>query len=99
MYEKHRSLADMLRHGSRETSVVTVWVAVAYLVTTWLLALGGFDVAVLVAASGVTGVLIGAAVGLIPGCAVQVLSPETRSTGACHGDGHSAVRPVPRSDD
>lgn len=71
--DKRRSLTAMFRHGARETAFVTSWVAVAYLATTWVIGVAGVDVAALVAASGILGVLIGAGVGLIPGCAVQVL--------------------------
>ena len=79
--EKRRSLADMLRHGARETSFVTFWVAIAYLVTTWIINLGGIDLATIVAATGFAGVLIGAGIGLIPGCAVQVLLTGLYATG------------------
>jgi len=81
MEEKRRSVAGMLRHGARETSFVTFWVAIAYLLTTWVVSLGGIDVAALVAASGIAGVLIGAGIGLIPGCAVQVLLTGLHATG------------------
>ena len=73
MEEKRGSVAGMLRHGARETSFVTSWVAVAYLVTTWVIQLGGVDLGATVAAAGIVGVLIGAGIGLIPGCAVQVV--------------------------
>jgi hypothetical protein len=79
--EKRRSISDMLRHGARETSFVTFWVAVAYLLTTWVISFGGIDVAAFVAASGIAGVLIGAGIGLIPGCAVQVLLTGLHATG------------------
>ena len=78
---KCHGLADMLRHGARETAFVTVWVTVAYLATTWIIALGGFDLAAAVAISGVAGVLLGAAIGLVPGCAVQVLLTGLYATG------------------
>ena len=73
MAEKRASIAGMLRHGARETSFVTFWVAIAYLATTWVIEMGGIDLAAAVAATGIVGVLIGAGVGLIPGCAIQVL--------------------------
>jgi hypothetical protein len=71
--DKRRSVAGMLRHGARETSFVTFWVAIAYLVTTWAITFGGVDLAAIAAVSGFVGVLIGAGIGLIPGCAVQVV--------------------------
>jgi Putative, 10TM heavy-metal exporter len=73
MEQKRQSLAGMLRHGARETSFVTFWVAIAYLATTWIIDVGGIDLAAVVAAAGIGGVLIGAGIGLIPGCAVQVV--------------------------
>jgi hypothetical protein len=79
--DKRRSVAGMLRHGARETSFVTFWVAVAYLVTTWAIAFGGIDLAVIAAASGIAGVVIGAGLGLIPGCAVQVVLTGLYATG------------------
>jgi hypothetical protein len=81
MEQKRRSFAGMLRHGARETSFVTFWVAVAYLATTWLIDVGGIDIAAVVAAAGIGGVLIGAGVGLIPGCAVQVVLTGLYTTG------------------
>jgi hypothetical protein len=81
MEEKRQSVAGMLRHGARETSFVTFWVAIAYLITTWVISLGGIDLAILVAASGIVGVLIGAGLGLIPGCAVQVVLTGLYTTG------------------
>lgn len=78
---KRRSLAGALRHGARETSFVTFWVAIAYLLTGWVITVGGVDVAAAVAVSGIAGVLVGAAVGLIPGCAVQVLLTGMYATG------------------
>lgn len=78
---KRNSVSDMLRHGARETSFVTFWVAVAYLLTTWIVTLGGIDLAAAVGVAGGVGVLVGAALGLIPGCAVQVLVTGLYATG------------------
>jgi hypothetical protein len=71
--DKRRSLVGVLRHGARETSFVTFWVTIAYLVTTWAITFGGIDLAAIAGVSGIVGVLIGAGIGLIPGCAVQVV--------------------------
>ncbi|SCL32426.1 Putative, 10TM heavy-metal exporter [Micromonospora nigra] len=67
-----RSVGATLRHSAHEASFVTVWVAVAYL--GWQLVTGvtGFDGSQL-ALAGLAGVLVGALVGLIPGCAVQIV--------------------------
>jgi hypothetical protein len=71
--DKRRSVAGMLRLGARETSFATFWVAVAYLVTTRIITVGGIDVATIAAISGIAGVSVGAGVSQIPGFAVQVV--------------------------
>lgn len=67
-----RSLRQTLRHSAHEASFITVWVAAAYLGWQALSGLTGFDGSQLVLA-GVAGVLVGALIGLIPGCAVQIV--------------------------
>lgn len=67
-----RSVRQTLRHSAHEASFITVWVAVAYLAWQALSGLTGFDGSQLMLA-GVAGVLVGALVGLIPGCAVQIV--------------------------
>lgn len=62
----------VLRHGAHETSFVVVWVAVAYVVWALVHVLTGFDGTQL-PVLGMTGVLVGALVGLVPGCAVQIV--------------------------
>jgi hypothetical protein len=81
MEQKRRSVAGMLRHGARETSFVTFWVAIAYLATRSVIDVGGIDITAVVAAAGIGGVLIGAGIGLIPGCAVQVVLTGLYTTG------------------
>ena len=66
------SMAVVLRHGGREVAFVTVWVAVAYLAWNLLHATTGFDGSQL-PLLGALGVVVGACVGLIPGCAVQIV--------------------------
>ncbi len=66
------SLAQVLRHGGQEVAFVTVWVAVAYVAWSLFTHLSGFDGSQL-PLLGITGVLVGAAVGLIPGCGVQIV--------------------------
>ncbi len=75
-------LAGVLRHAARETCMVTTWVAVAYVVTALVIDLGGVDPTALAGAGGLLGVAVGAAVGLIPGCAPQVLLTGLHATGA-----------------
>ncbi|MFI6264827.1 putative manganese transporter [Micromonospora sp. NPDC051006] len=67
-----RSLRATLRHSAHEASFVTVWVGVAYLGWQVLTTTTGFDGSQL-AVTGLIGVLVGAAIGLIPGCAVQIV--------------------------
>ncbi|WP_210504090.1 putative manganese transporter [Nocardioides xinjiangensis] len=66
------SFAAVLRHGGHEVAFVTVWVAVAYLAWSMVTHLTGFDGSTL-PVLGVAGVLVGALVGLVPGCAVQLV--------------------------
>ncbi|MER6754467.1 putative manganese transporter [Micromonospora echinofusca] len=67
-----RSLRETLRHSAHEASFVTVWVAVAYLGWQVVTTTTGFDGSQL-ALTGLVGVLVGAGIGLIPGCAVQIV--------------------------
>lgn len=66
------SIAGVLRHGGHEVAFVTVWVAVAYLAWSLLTHLTGFDGSQL-PVLGLAGVLVGALIGLVPGCAVQIV--------------------------
>jgi hypothetical protein len=66
------STAAVLRHGGHEVAFVTVWVAVAYLAWSLLTHVTGFDGSQL-PVLGVAGVVVGALVGLVPGCAVQIV--------------------------
>lgn len=66
------SMAAVLRHGGHEVAFVTVCVAGAYLAWSLTTHLTGFDGSQL-PVLGLTGVLVGALVGLIPGCAVQIV--------------------------
>lgn len=63
---------SVLKHGAHETSFVVVWVAVAYVAWACVHVLTGFDGSQL-PLLGLTGVLVGALVGLVPGCAVQIV--------------------------
>jgi len=74
-------LASALRHAAVETAFVVVWVAVALLAVQLLTALAVVDVSAL-ALAGVTGVLIGVAVALLPGCGVQIAFTGLYAAGA-----------------
>ncbi|MGQ5261661.1 putative manganese transporter [Micromonospora sp. ZYX-F-536] len=67
-----RSIRATMRHSAHEASFVTVWVAVAYVSWQIVTTTTGFDGSQL-AVTGLVGVLIGATIGLIPGCAVQIV--------------------------
>src|SRR4051812_32971642 len=66
------SVAQVLRHGGHEVAFVTVWVAVAYVAWSLCTHLTGFDGSQL-PLMGAAGVVVGACIGLIPGCGVQIV--------------------------
>jgi len=66
------SYSAVLRHGGHEVAFVTVWVAVAYLAWSLTTHLTGFDGSQL-PVLGLVGVVVGALIGLVPGCAVQIV--------------------------
>jgi hypothetical protein len=66
------SMTQVLRHGGNEVAFVTVWVAAAYVSWSLLTHVTGFDGSQL-PLFGVAGVLVGALVGLVPGCAIQIV--------------------------
>jgi hypothetical protein len=76
-----QSLRDVMRHSAHEASFVTVWVAVAYLAWQAVITFTGFDGSQ-IAMAGVAGVLVGALIGLIPGCAVQIVFTGLYVSGA-----------------
>jgi hypothetical protein len=63
---------DVLRHGGHDVAFVTVWVAVAYLAWSVVTHATGFDGSQL-PLHGLLGVVVGATIGLVPGCAVQIV--------------------------
>lgn len=63
---------DVLRHGAHEVAFVTVWVAAAYVAWSLVQHTTGFDGSQL-PVLGLVGVLVGAGIGLVPGCAVQIV--------------------------
>jgi hypothetical protein len=67
-----QSLGAVLRHGGHEVAFVTVWVAVAYVAWSLLTHVTGFDGSQL-PVLGLAGVVVGALIGLVPGCAVQIV--------------------------
>lgn len=66
------TLLGRLQGSATEISFVTTWVALAYLGWSLFTTATGFDGSTL-PVFGMVGVLVGAAVGLIPGCAIQIV--------------------------
>lgn len=75
--EEHKlmSLKETLIHSAEDTAFVNTWVFVAYLIYELLVYAVGGDAVVRewMLSSGVTTVIIGALVGLIPGCGPQII--------------------------
>lgn len=78
---KLMSLKETFIHGAEETAFVGTWVFVAYLIyEVGVFMLGGADYAAgemimkeMMLAAGLYSVIIGAAIGLIPGCGPQII--------------------------
>jgi hypothetical protein len=66
------SMTEVLRHSGHEVAFVTVWVAAAYVGYSLFTHATGFDGSEL-PLFGLAGVVVGALVGLIPGCGVQII--------------------------
>ena len=75
-------LRETFTHAAMETSFVTVWVIVAYLLYEYPVALFSVDIAAVAAAAGVLAPIAGALVGLIPGCGPQIVLATAYAEGA-----------------
>lgn len=75
------SVYDTLTHAAMETSFVTVWVLVAFLLYEYGVLFSGVNVTTLAATAGVLAPIGGAAVGLIPGCGPQILLASVYAEG------------------
>ncbi|WP_126664130.1 putative manganese transporter [Haloterrigena salifodinae] len=75
------SVYDTLTHAAMETSFVTVWVLVAFLIYEYAVLLTGIDVTTVASAAGVLAPIGGAVVGLIPGCGPQILLASVYAEG------------------
>ena len=72
--DKLESMRETTIHAAQETSFVTFWVVIAYLVFEFSMLLGGVDETRLAAyGAGIGAILVAAAVGLIPGCGPQII--------------------------
>ncbi len=72
---------DSFRHAAMETSMVTVWVIVAYLLYEYSVSLFNIDIGELAAAAGVFAPIAGTLLGWIPGCAPQIVMAQVYSEG------------------
>ena len=67
------SAYETFQHAAMETSMVTVWVIGAYLLYEYSIVVFTIDIGVLAASAGILAPIGGALLGLIPGCAPQIV--------------------------
>ncbi|ATW87264.1 putative 10TM heavy-metal exporter [Halohasta litchfieldiae] len=75
------SLYETFQHAAMETSFVTVWVLVAYLLYEYPVFLFNLDIAAIAAAAGIFAPIGGALLGLIPGCGPQIVLASAYAQG------------------
>ncbi|QDX39503.1 hypothetical protein FQU85_00435 (plasmid) [Salarchaeum sp. JOR-1] len=75
------SAYETFQHAAMETSMVTVWVIVAYLLYEYAIVISGVEIAALAAAAGVLAPIGGALLGLVPGCAPQIVFAHVYAEG------------------
>ncbi len=80
--EDFQSAYETFQHAAMETSMVTVWVIGAYLVYEYGIVVFSLDIGALAAAAGILAPIAGAALGLIPGCAPQIVFAGLYTEGA-----------------
>jgi hypothetical protein len=71
--EDFASTYETFQHAAMETAMVTVWVIGGYLAYSYGMAIFALDIQALTAAAGVAAPVGGAMLGLIPGCAPQII--------------------------
>ncbi|MFC7197933.1 putative manganese transporter [Halospeciosus flavus] len=76
------TVRETLTHAAMETSFVTVWVVVAYLLYEYGLLFTGIDLQTVAAAAGVLAPIGGAVVGLVPGCGPQIVLAAAYAEGS-----------------
>ncbi|MGL6104569.1 putative manganese transporter [Romboutsia sp.] len=81
---KYLSFKEMIIHSACESAFVITWIFVGYVVyEVGVLLIGGQEVVnVLLLASGVISIFIGALLGIIPGCGIQIMFISLYSNGA-----------------
>ena len=67
------SAYETFQHAAMETSMVTVWVIGAYLIYEYGIVITGMEIATLAETAGVLAPIGGALLGLVPGCAPQIV--------------------------
>jgi hypothetical protein len=80
--ENFASTYETFQHAAMETSMVTVWVIAAYLIYEYSIVIFDIRIAALAAAVGVLAPIGGALLGLIPGCAPQIVFAQLYAEGA-----------------
>ncbi len=80
--ESFQSAYETFQHAAMETSFVTVWVIAGYLVYEYAVLFGNVDIAALAAAAGLLAPVVGALIGLIPGCGPQIVLAGVYAEGA-----------------
>ncbi|WP_435153769.1 putative manganese transporter [Haladaptatus sp. DFWS20] len=76
------NLYETLLHAAQETSFVTVWVLTAYLLYEYTVVLLNINIGEIAAAVGLLAPVIGALIGLIPGCGPQIVLASVYAEGA-----------------
>ncbi|WP_248517877.1 putative manganese transporter [Salinarchaeum laminariae] len=71
--ESFASTYETFQHAAMETAMVTVWVIGGYLAYEYGMAIFALDIGALAAAAGVFAPIAGAMLGLVPGCAPQIV--------------------------
>jgi len=71
--ESFGSAYETFQHAALETSMVTVWVIGGYLLYEYTMLLFALDIQSLAAAAGVLAPIAGALLGIVPGCAPQIV--------------------------
>lgn len=80
--EDFASAYQTFKHAAMETSMVTVWVIAAYLIYEYSVVIFSLDIGALARAAGVFAPIAGAMLGLVPGCAPQIVFAGIYTEGA-----------------
>jgi len=75
------SAYETFQHAAVETSMVTVWVIAAYLIYEYSVVVFAIDIGAMAAAAGLLAPIGGALLGLVPGCAPQIVFAQVYAQG------------------